>query len=87
MFDPIQVKRFFQDTAKKTGDQIEINSGIYGGSPCIAGTRVPVYAILEMIREGYGHKKVIKAFPSIGNSELDAAFRFCILIMGGEDHV
>ena len=45
---------------------ISINKKIYGGAPCVGGTRVPVYAIVEMVQDGCNHKRILKAFPIIG---------------------
>ncbi len=71
----------FQQAAAKVDNMIEMNPNIYGGAPCVAGTRVPVYAILQMVESGYSFKKIFKAFPSIGQTELDAALRFTVLVM------
>jgi len=33
-------------------DRIEIKNDVMGGKPCIAGTRIPVYLILQMMGAG-----------------------------------
>ena len=35
-------------------NRIEINPGIHFGKPCVAGTRIPVQDVLELVREGVG---------------------------------
>ena len=78
---PNSADELFRDAAEKVSNKIVINRKIYGGAPCVANTRVPVYAILEMIEEGCSHKQILKAFPSIGKEGLEAALRFSALVM------
>jgi len=33
-------------------DRIAVNPQIYFGKPCVAGTQIPVQAVLELVREG-----------------------------------
>lgn len=60
---------------------ISINKKIYGGAPCVGGTRVPIYAILEMVQDGSSHKQILRAFPSIGEEGLACALRYAKLIL------
>jgi uncharacterized protein (DUF433 family) len=71
----------FRQAAAKVHHKIEIDPKILGGAPCVAGTRVPVYAILELIENGYSHKRILKSFPSIREDELEAALRFSAIVM------
>ena len=75
------IDEYFERIAQELGGGISINKGIYGGAPCVTDTRVPVYAILEMVEEGYGHKQILKAFPSIGADDLSAALKFAAAVM------
>jgi uncharacterized protein (DUF433 family) len=70
-----------QQAAAKVGHKIQIDRKILGGAPCIAGTRIPVYAILELVEAGYSHKKILKSFPSLHREDLDAALRFSVIVM------
>jgi len=71
----------FRQAAEKVGNKITINRKIYGGAPCVANTRVPVYVILQMVEDGCSHKQILRAFPSIGKEGLEAALRFSALVM------
>lgn len=75
------IDALFQQAAEKVNNQVVIDRRIYGGAPCVANTRVPVYAILEMVEAGYSHKRILKAFPLIDKKGLEAALRFAILVM------
>ena len=71
----------FREAVEKINNKIAIDTRIYGGAPCVANTRVPVYAILEMVEAGYSHKRILKAFPTIGKEGLAAALQFAVLVM------
>ena len=71
----------FQQAAAKVNHRIQMNRKILGGAPCIAGTRVPVYAILQLVEAGYSHKKLLKSFPSLSQEDLEAALRFSAIVM------
>lgn len=49
----------------KIFDRIEINPRVMVGKPVIAGTRVPVYLILDLLAQGYTIKRLLKAYPAL----------------------
>jgi uncharacterized protein (DUF433 family) len=71
----------FQKAAAAVGGKIQLDRKILGGAPCVAGTRIPVYAILQLVEAGYTHKRILKSFPSLSKEELEAALRFATLVM------
>lgn len=71
----------FQQAVALVNNKIEIDRKVLGGAPCIAGTRIPVYAILELVEAGYSHKKIIRSYPSLSQEDLDAALRFSVIVM------
>jgi uncharacterized protein (DUF433 family) len=71
----------FQQAAAKVNHRIQIDRKILGGAPCIAGTRIPVYAILQLVEAGYSHRRVLKSFPSLKQEDLEAALRFSAIVM------
>lgn len=67
-------------------NRIEVNSGIHFGKPCIAGTRIPVRNILELIREGICFEKIIKDYyPEIIAEDIRACIQYAIDIVSTED--
>ncbi len=78
---PNSTDGLFREAAEKVDNKITVNKRIYGGAPCVANTRVPVYVILQMVEDGCSHKQILKAFPSIGKEGLEAALRFSVLVM------
>ena len=75
------IDRVFERAAERGNNQVAMDKRIYGGAPCIAGTRIPVYAILELVEAGYSHPEILKSFPTIGQQELQAALQFAIYVM------
>lgn len=75
------VEEYLRRAAEKVNNKIVMNRRIYGGAPCIANTRVPVYAILELVEAGYSHKKILKSFPMIDREGLEAALQFAVFVM------
>jgi len=53
--------------------RIEINPDILAGKPVIAGTRVPVYLILNLLAAGYDMERIIQAYPGLTREDIQAA--------------
>jgi uncharacterized protein (DUF433 family) len=53
--------------------RIEINPDILMGKPVIAGTRIPVYLILNLLASGYDPKRIIEAYPGLTAEDIQAA--------------
>lgn len=66
-------------------ERIEVNPKILCGKPVIKGTRIPVYLILELIKEGYDVKKIIEAYPSLKEEDIKAAIEYAVKIVKNED--
>ncbi|MGF1612706.1 MAG: DUF433 domain-containing protein [Gammaproteobacteria bacterium] len=49
---------------------------IRGGKPCIKGTRITVYDILEYLARGMSEAKILDDFPSLKQEHLRAALMF-----------
>src|SRR5260221_553057 len=43
-------------------DRIAIDPEIHFGKPCVAGTRIPVQSVLELIREGLGFDQITRDY-------------------------
>lgn len=52
-------------------NRIMIVSGIHFGKPCIAGTRIPVQEVLELLKEGLDFSQIIEdCYPDIKVEEI-----------------
>ena len=66
--------------------RIEFNPNIHFGKPCVAGTRIPVQNVLELVREGISFNKIIKDYyPDLQIEDIRACVQYAIEIMTVED--
>jgi len=67
--------------AAKQVPSIAVRRGLMGGNPCIKGTRIPVYMILDGV-EYYGNlKAVLKSYPQLTIEQVRDAVRFSKIVM------
>jgi len=67
--------------AEKQVSSIVVRRGLMGGNPCIKGTRIPVYMILDGI-EYYGNLRgVLKSYPQLTIEQVKDAVRFSKIAM------
>ncbi len=57
-------------------DRIVVDSHILVGKPVIAGTRIPVSLILNLLGNGYSFDRIIEAYPVLTKEDLKAALRY-----------
>ena len=55
---------------------IDINPDIRGGKPCIKGTRITVYDLLEYMAGGMSESQILADFPSLRSEHLRATLAF-----------
>lgn len=57
-------------------ERIQIAPEIRSGKPCIRGTRITVYDILEYLAGGMSQERMLADFPSLTAEDLSAALAF-----------
>jgi len=57
-------------------NRIEVNPNILLGKPVIAGTRIPVYLILNLLASGYDFQRIIQAYPGLTEEDIKAALDY-----------
>nr|VFJ97723.1 MAG: Uncharacterized conserved protein, DUF433 family [Candidatus Kentron sp. H]VFJ98546.1 MAG: Uncharacterized conserved protein, DUF433 family [Candidatus Kentron sp. H]VFK03291.1 MAG: Uncharacterized conserved protein, DUF433 family [Candidatus Kentron sp. H] len=57
-------------------DHITITPDIRGGKPCIEGTRITVYDILEYLAGGMTEQEILDDFPSLGQEDIRRVLAF-----------
>jgi uncharacterized protein (DUF433 family) len=55
---------------------ITVTPGVRSGKPCIAGTRITVYDILEYLAGGMSEQEILNDFPSLRQEHIRAALVF-----------
>lgn len=67
-------------------DRIEINPTIHFGKPCVAGTRIPVQNVLELISEGISFEDIIdNYYPELEFEDIRACVKYVVEIVANED--
>jgi uncharacterized protein (DUF433 family) len=67
-------------------DRIAIDPEIHFGKPCVAGTRIPVQSVLELIREGLGFDQITRDYyPDLQPADLRACVQYAIDVLAAED--
>jgi len=58
---------------------IVIDPNIHFGQPCVAGTRIPVYAVLELVHENISFDDIIRDFyPELTRQDIQACIRYSL---------
>ena len=56
----------------KLPERISISDEIMKGKPCIKGTRIPVYLLLEMLSQGMTTESIISEYPQLEAEDISA---------------
>lgn len=57
-------------------DRISVNPAVRGGKPCIKGTRITVYDVLEYLAGGMTEEEILRDFPDLTRENIRAALAF-----------
>ena len=58
-------------------ERIQVNSEIHFGKPCVAGTRITVQNILELINEGVTYDEIRQDYyPDISVDQIEECMRY-----------
>jgi len=57
-------------------DRIVIDPAVRSGKPCIKGTRITVYDILEYLAGGMSEDDILRDFPTLSREDVRAALEF-----------
>ncbi len=67
-------------------DKIVVNSQIHFGKPCIAGTRITVQSVLELLNEGLSFEEIIRNYyPELQIEDIRACIQYAIALVAAED--
>ena len=66
--------------------QIAVNPQIHFGKPCIAGTRITVQNVLELLNEGLSFDEIIQDYyPDLAVEDIRACIQYAIALVAAED--
>ncbi|MBI4581754.1 MAG: DUF433 domain-containing protein [Planctomycetes bacterium] len=67
-------------------ERISVDPQIHFGKPCVAGTRIPVQSVLELVREGVSFADVIRDYyPDLQVEDVRACIQYAIEVLTIED--
>ena len=66
--------------------RIQVSPDIHFGKPCVAGTRIPVQSVLELVREAIPFEAIIRDYyPDLKPEDIKACLQYAIDVVQTED--
>jgi uncharacterized protein (DUF433 family) len=63
-------------TADAFWSRINTDPDIMHGLPCIKGTRIPVYQVVNMLADGETEQCILDEYPSLNVADIHAALKY-----------
>jgi uncharacterized protein (DUF433 family) len=57
-------------------DHVTIDPAVRSGKPCIRGTRITVYDVLEYLAGGMTGEQILQEFPELPSDDIQAVLQF-----------
>lgn len=70
------IEQVIADLAAQPSVYIETRSGVQGGEPCVRGTRIPVWVLAAMHKQGDTAEEILEAFPNLSAAQVHAALSY-----------
>ena len=65
---------------------ISVDPEVCGGKPCIKGTRIPIYMVLELVEEGLVFDEIIRDYyPQLKPKQIKACIEYANSLVKEED--
>ena len=64
--------------------RVEARPDVMMGKPCIKGTRIPVYLLLEKMAAGETAEQLLDAYPQLQPEDLRACLRYAAALAAEE---
>ncbi|MFH1918440.1 MAG: DUF433 domain-containing protein [Planctomycetota bacterium] len=67
-------------------ERIAVHPAIHFGKPCVAGSRIPVQSVLELVREGLCFAEIVRDYyPDLAPEDVRACIQYAIDVLAAED--
>jgi uncharacterized protein (DUF433 family) len=67
-------------------ERIVVNPNVHFGKPCVAGTRITVQNVLELVREGLSFAEIIQDYyPELQAEDIRACIQYALDIVSIEE--
>jgi uncharacterized protein (DUF433 family) len=75
-----------QNNIKNYTALISVNPGIHFGQPCVAGTRITVANVLELIEAGVPMQEIVgEYYPDLTEEQVKACVQYAIDVIQNEE--
>jgi uncharacterized protein (DUF433 family) len=65
-------------------NRIEVRPEVHFGKPCVAGTRIPVHSVLELVREGMPFEQIRRDYyPDLSVEDIKACVQYATSLKRG----
>ena len=69
-------------------DRINVFPKVCHGQPCIKGTRIMVYLVLELLESGLSPKQILKEYyPQLAKEDIDACLHYAASLIRDAEFV
>ena len=65
-------------------EYIEVRNDVMMGKPCLRGTRIPVYLILEKLAAGETSQQILAAYPQLNPEHIKACLGYAARLAADE---
>jgi uncharacterized protein (DUF433 family) len=67
-------------------ERIVVDPNLHFGKPCLAGTRITVQSVLELVKEGISFSEIIESYyPDLDIEDIQACVQYAIDVVAAED--
>jgi uncharacterized protein (DUF433 family) len=67
-------------------ERITVDPKVHFGKPCVAGTRITVQGVLELLDEGLSFDDIIQDYyPDLAVQDIKACIQYAITLVAAED--
>ena len=67
-------------------ERIAVDPKVHFGKPCVAGTRITVQGVLELLDEGLSFDEIIRDYyPDLAVQDIHACIQYAIALVAAED--
>ena len=60
----------------KLPERVAVDPEIMMGKPCVKGTRIPVYVLLQKMAGGESEAELLQAYPQLSKADLTAVWEY-----------
>ena len=68
------------------GERIVVDPKVHFGQPCVRGTRVPVYCVLELVQDGIAFQEIVdRYYPDLTVEDVKACVEYATALVKAEE--